>query len=233
MYFDWNEATIRWYINADKYSGFYKKLADDVVPMIRGQKTLCDLGCGPALFDFAIAPNIGSIDCVDINETALSSVNDRAKKLALNNIHTRLADCDTLTGEWDVAFMSFFGSRESDRYLPLCKKLIAVVAADSDAELFPRRERNTSRNTVDNTIDYLDGKKIAYQLTRKTHDFGQPFTSRDDAALFVRTYAPYASAEEVEAFLVMRLVQTGDREFPLYIPRTKSVGIFELEGALT
>jgi SAM-dependent methyltransferase len=233
MYFNWNEDTIRWYINAEMYSQFYKKLADEIGPTLRGYKTLCDLGCGLGLFDFAVAPYVASIDCVDINETALSSVEDRARKLGLNTIHTRLEDSDTLAGKWDVVFMSFFGSRDLERYLPLCKKLIAVVAADSDTELFPRRERNVSRNTVENTIDYLDGNGVAYQLTRRTYEFGQPFTSREDAALFVQTYAPYASAEEADSFLVRHLVQTENQEFPLYIQRSKPVGIFELEGGLT
>lgn len=230
MYFNWNEDTIRWYINAEKHTGFYKKLAEEIHPMIKGYKTLCDLGCGAALFDFAIEPAIESIDCVDINETALSSAEDRARKLELYNIHTRLADCDTLTGKWDVVFMSFFGSRELDRYLPLCKKLIAVVATGSDTELFPRRGRNISRNTVENTVKYLDSIGIGYNLTHRTYEFGQPFTSREDAELFVQTYAPYTAAVEAGAFLEARLVKTGNQEFPLYIPRAKSIGIFELNS---
>jgi SAM-dependent methyltransferase len=230
MYFNWNDDTIRWYINAEKYTGFYEKLADAIGPMIQGCRTLCDLGCGAALFDFAIAPYIESIDCVDINETALASVKDRAAQHGLYNIHTRLADSDTLDGTWDVIFMSFFGSRELDRYLPLCKKLIAVVASESDAQLFPRREGNVSRNTVESTVEYLDGKQIAYKLARETLEFGQPFTSREDAKLFVQTYAPYTSTAEAQAFLDARLVETENQEFPFYVPRSKSVGIFELEG---
>jgi hypothetical protein len=129
--------------------------------------------------------------------------------------------------------MSFFGSSELDRYLPLCKKLIAVVASESDTALFPRRERNGSRNTLENTVGYLDGKSITYKLTKLRYEFGQPFTSREDAELFVQTYAPYTSKEEARAFLDARLVQTGNQEFPFYIPRLKSIGIFELNGGIS
>lgn len=233
MYFNWNEDTIRWYINAEKYTEFYKKLAAAISPSLKNYKYLCDLGCGAALFDFAIAPYIESIDCVDINETALSSVEDRARKRGLRNIHTLLADSDTLEGSWDAIFMSFFGSRDLDRYLPLCKKLIAVVTTESDTALFPRREQHISRNTVENTVEYLDSKRIPYKLTNTQYEFGQPFTSREDAALFIRTYAPYASDEEASTFLDQQLVKTAAQEFPFYIPRMKSVGIFELEGNLT
>lgn len=232
MYFNWNDDTIRWYLNAEQYSGFYKKLADEIRGMVTGYSSLCDLGCGPALFDFEIAPYMASIDCVDINEKALSSVEDRAKQLGLQHIRTLLTDSDTLSGKWDIVFMSFYGSRELDRYLPLCKKLLAVVTADSDTALYPKQERCITRNTVDNTIDYLENKGIGYRVMRMTAAFGQPFTSREDAALFIRTYAPYSSEDELEAFLDSHLVQTESTAFPFYIPRDKSVGIFELKGHL-
>lgn len=230
MYFDWNADTIRWYLNAEKYAGFYKKIASIVSPALRGHSSLCDLGCGPAVFDFEIAPVMSSIDCVDLNETALASVAQRAARRGFRNIRTRLTNCDKLSGQWDVAFMSFFGSRDLDRYLPLCKKLIAVVAAASESDLFPRRERPTSRNTVDDTVKHLDGKGISYKLTPLRYEFGQPFVSVQDAEAFERTYAQEASDDEIRAFLARRLVETGDAAFPLYIPRMKTVGIFELDG---
>jgi 2-polyprenyl-3-methyl-5-hydroxy-6-metoxy-1,4-benzoquinol methylase len=84
VYFNWNKDTLRWYINAEKHTGFYKKLAKDLIPLMQEYKTLCDIGCGAALFDFAIAPYIESVDCVDINETALASVKDRAEQYGRN-----------------------------------------------------------------------------------------------------------------------------------------------------
>lgn len=233
MYFEWNEDTIRWYSNSEAYTGFFKNLAGVIVPMVDGYKSFCDLGCGLALFDFAIAARVETVDCVDINEVALSSVSERAKQLGIANIHTCHHDCDTLTGEWDVVYTSFFGSRGLDRYLPLCKKLIAVVASASNAELFPKRDRNFKRSTDDDTREYLDAKGIPYKLTPKSFEFGQPFTSFEDALSFERTYAPYASEEEIKAFLSQNLVKTENREFPYYIPRMKSVGIFELKGGLS
>ncbi|SHI19250.1 hypothetical protein SAMN02745823_03234 [Sporobacter termitidis DSM 10068] len=232
MYFNWDRDTIRWYTNSEKYTGFFKKLAEAIAPMVADCKTLCDLGCGLALFDFEIAPRFDAVDCLDINKAALSAVSERAQERGIDNIHTLLQDCDALSGAWDAVYMSFFGSRELDRYLPFCKKLVAVVAAASNTELFPKRGRGFTRNTDGDTREYLDTKGIPYALTTMRLEFGQPFTSIEDAAHFQRTYAPYASDGEIDTFLAQKLVKTESAEFPYYIPREKSVGIFELKGGL-
>jgi SAM-dependent methyltransferase len=233
MLFDWNNDTIRWYTDANAYSGFYKSIAETVRPALEGCKTLCDIGCGLGLFDFEVAPRLETIDCVDISEPALTFVRERAAGLGLGNIRTHLTDCDDLTGRWDAVYMSFFGSRELDRFLHLCKKLIAVVGVTSETEMFPSKDRSFRKNTADNAQRYLDGCGIAYRLTYRTLEFGQPFVSRADAEAFVRAYVPDIPENELNDFLNARLTQTDSADFPLYMPRQKTIGIFELNGALS
>ncbi len=232
MQFLWNDDTIRWYINANDYTGFFKHIAETVRPMLAGYTSLCDLGCGLALFDFEIARYLDRIDCFDLNEAALSSVNERVKLSGIRNITAHLKDCKHLSGACDVVFMSFFGSRKPDVYLKMCKKLIAVVGITEQTEIFPSAYRRHRKNTVNETIHYLDRHRIPYKLTYHQLEFGQPFTSITDARHFVRTYSPGIPDDELEEFLVQNLTRTGRNDYPLYIPRTKSVGIFELNGQL-
>jgi hypothetical protein len=232
VYFDWNEDTIRWYLDSETYTGFFKHLAGVIAPMLADCKTLCDIGCGLALFDFEVHPLLDRIDCVDVSETALASVEERAEKLGIRKIHTRHRDSHTLTDSWDAVYMSFFGSRELDRYLPLCKKLIAVVSGPSDELLFPRRTCSFAHSTIENAKVYLERRGISFELTAAKHDFGQPLATRKDAEHFVRSYFHGASEEEIHTFLEQRLTETGDPAFPYYIPRTKTVGIFEVDGHL-
>lgn len=232
MQFTWNTDTIRWYISANNYTGFYKNIAMAVKPLLNGGENLCDLGCGLALFDFEIAPYVGQIDCFDLNKAALSSVNERLSAAGIGNIKTHLKDCRYLSGAWDMVYMSFFGSRKPDVYLPVCKKLIAVVGTSSQTEMFPAAYQRQRKNTVSETVRYLEKKKLPYKLTYHHFEFGQPFTSRNDARFFVRTYSSGISDSELEDFLAGRLMQTGRDDYPFYIPRTKSVGIFEIDGAL-
>lgn len=232
MLFTWNDDTIRWYLNANAYTGFYKNIAEEIAPMLNGYNTLCDLGCGLGLFDFEIYPYIEKIDCIDLNETALASITERAEKLGIHNIHTRLADCDTISGKWDVVYMSFYGSQSVDRFLPLCKKLIAVVGVTAEPVMFPRQNGSSGRNTVDQTISYLNDKNLPYKLSYKQFEFGQPFTSKQDAEKFLKIYSPDITDQETTDFLSSRLLESGNLDFPYYMPRVKPVGIFELAGAL-
>ena len=231
MLFTWNDETIRWYINANEYAGFYKKIAGDILPSLMGFRSLADLGCGLGLFDFEVSPIMEQIDCVDINETALESIRTRAAALGIRNITTRSADCYRLTGKWDAIYMSFFGTREPEHFLPFCKKLFAVVAVTGESEMFPIKKR-FKRTSVDDTARYLQDKAIAYSLKYRRYEFGQPFVSLEDARRCVRHYVPEIGGDELEEYLESRLTETGGEVYPYYLPRQKTVGIFELDGTL-
>lgn len=105
-----NARTLRWYADTSKvYTGFYCVLATEIAPSLAGCRSLCDLGCSLALFDFEIAPLLNSIGCADISEAAPSYVTDRAQALGLCNISPVLTDCKSLSVYWDAIFMSLFG----------------------------------------------------------------------------------------------------------------------------
>ena len=232
MQFDWNDDTIRWYLNANNYTGFYKDIAETIRPGLAGLTSLADFGCGLALFDFEIAPFMETVDCYDISDAALVSVRERLSAAGIQNVETHKQNTKRLKGSWDVIYMSFFGSRKPDVYLSMCKKLVAVVSMAAQAEMFPVAYQRYKKNTVDETVRYLDNNKLPYRLTQHELEFGQPFVSEDDARHFVRTYTSGITDGEVMDFLSRRLVRTGRKDYPFYIPRTKAVGIFELDGSL-
>lgn len=232
MYQEWDAENIRWYVNAETYTGFFRQLAVEIAPLLSGYRSLCDLGCGPALFDFEIAHLMENIDCVDKNDVALASVKERAQAFGLTNIQPQLADCERLTGRWDIAFMSFFGSRNLTRYLPLCKRLIAVVSEQSETALFPQEHRAFARHTAEETARDLQSKGLTFELIWKRLAFGQPFVSLDDAQSYLKAHSPESSAAELDEFLAQKMVMTGQPAYPYYIPRTKTVGIFVLDGGL-
>ncbi len=230
MTFNWAEDTIRWYQNASDFTGFYKNIAETIAPMLSGFHSLCDLGCGLGLVDLELASRMERIDCIDINAIALAALTATIKIRGIQNVYPHLRDCDHLDGQWDVAYMSFFGSNELDRFLPVCKKLIAVVAATSGGEMFPSQKRNFKRSTVENTEQYLRSLTIEYKLTHKEFEFGQPFSSLDDARKFVLSYSPHLTEPEMESFFSDRMVQTNSVTYPFFIPRSKTIGIFEIAG---
>jgi hypothetical protein len=229
MTFRWNKDTIRWYKSANAFTSFYKNIADSITN-IEKTETLCDLGCGLGLIDLEMAPRLKKIDCFDICVPVLDSLNADIAERGIRNIDTHLQDCNTVSGHWNIALMCYFGTNELDRYLKLCKRLIAVVGRPSRDGLFPSKYRKDKNNTVEHTRRYLDERRISYMLTEREFEFGQPLKTLEDAREFVAAHAPEATDAEIDEFLNDRLIKTQDETYRYYLPRKKPVGIFELRG---
>ncbi|EHQ90565.1 class I SAM-dependent methyltransferase [Desulfosporosinus youngiae] len=232
MNFEWNSQTIRWYEEANAYSGFFGKVAGLIAPMLQGYSTLCDIGCGLGLLDLELSSSIGSITCLDINPNALAALQKNIEARQIGNLEPRLMDCRDLEGEWDVICISFFGSREIENFLPYCRELIAVVGKQQQSELYPEKYRKFSKNTAEKVEEVLKEKGMDYVLREAAFEFGQPFHSQADAEDFVRTHCPAISPEDLSSFLEESLKATGDSQLPWVIPRLKSFGVFEIKGGL-
>lgn len=232
MEFNWNADTIRWYQTANQYTGFFKNIAAMIAPRLKGYATLGDLGCGLGLIDLELSAYIPKITCVDINPTVLAALEKSSREKGIANIETRLTDCTELEKSWDVIYVSFFGSRHLEEFRSRCKKLFAIVNGTSEAELYPAKYTKFHKFTVDQTILYLEQEKIPYSLTQTSLEFGQPFVSLEDARYFLTSHSPQSGPEELTEFLHKRLTETGEDQYPYYIPRRKAIGIFEIEGYL-
>lgn len=233
MNFNWNIDTIRWYQDANNYTGYFKNIASFIIPKLEGCSTLCDIGCGLGLIDMELCKYIDSITCIDINQEAIKALEKNIKDKNILNISPRLIDCDDMKENWDVIFLSFFGSRNLKEFLPYCKKLIAVVGSKNQNGLFPEKYRSFYKNTSANVEEALNRDGISYILTEVSFEFGQPLLSIEDAKNFVRAHSRNSiTTEDLEQFLSQRLIETGEKQYPYFIPRMKSVGIFEIQGDL-
>lgn len=232
MNFEWNENTVRWYQDAERYTGFFKNIAELVGPKVAEHSSLCDIGCGIGLVDLELSKTIDSITCIDRHPYAIEILKQRIQAENIRNITPLLMDCNAIEAGWDVILISFFGSRELEQFLPRCKKLIAVVGRKSQTELYPEKYRKFQKNTSEEVEGNLNSKGIAYSLTETAFEFGQPFRSEEDARAFIRTQSHDINPGDLAGFLSERLVETGKEDFPLYLPRQKAVGIFEIEGRL-
>jgi cyclopropane fatty-acyl-phospholipid synthase-like methyltransferase len=232
MNFDWNSNTIRWYQEANKYSGFFKNIAELIAPGLKDHSTLCDIGCGLGLVDLELSTHIKNITCIDINKEAIKALQKSVKDRKITNIEPRLMDCKDIDENWDVIYISFFGSRNLEEYLPRCKKLIAVVGKKNQTELYPEKYRTFQKNTSDEVEQALTNKGITYFLREVSFEFGQPLSSLEEAKNFVTTHSPQISPKDLADFLAQRLIETGEQQYPFFLPRMKAMGIFEIEGEL-
>ena len=92
MQYEWNEKTLAWFENASEYTGYSRELAKLLLPYLEGCRTLCDIGCGMALADFELADRFDTVYCVDVNETAIRYVREKAEKSGVSNLFAIAAD---------------------------------------------------------------------------------------------------------------------------------------------
>ena len=227
MNFDWNLDTIGWYQNANNYTGYFKNIANFVIPKVEGYSTLCDIGCGLGLIDIELCKYIDSITCIDINKEALKALENNIRDKKISNIYPRLMSCDDIKESWDVIFVSFFGSRNLKDFLPHCKKLIAIVGTKNHSSLFPEKYRSFHKSTTCDVEDVLNKEGISYKLTEASFEFGQPLVSIEDAENFVKTQSRNnVTSEELEDFLSQRLIKTGEEQYPYFTIRDFLLSIF-------
>lgn len=232
MNFNWNSNTIKWYQDANAYSGFFKNIAELIAPGLEGYSTLCDIGCGLGLVDLELSKKMKSITCIDIDREAIMSLKKSIEDRKITNIEAHLMDCNNINESWEVIYISFFNSHNLEKFLPRCKKLIAVVDKKNENKPYLEKYRSFHRNTYDKVEEELVRKKIVYNLTEVSFEFGQPLTSINDAKNYIKNNYHEANDEDLNCFLSENLIETEDREYPFYIKKMKSIGIFEIEGVL-
>ena len=93
--------------------------------------------------------------------------------MRIENIHARLEDVYNLSGSWDVIY-EFFRQQGAGKFLPLCKKLIAVVGKEAESELFPGKYRKMKKNTAEDTENILLRIILSIKLRTGSLNSGNP-----------------------------------------------------------
>lgn len=231
MRIKWNDQTVRWFEDAAEYTGYSKKLAQILKKYIPEGETLCDLGCGAGLVDFALADHCSAITCVDISSGAVEHVRRKAAAQGKENINTLCIDASELTGTWDTVMAIFFGGNQiCDDYFHLSRKrFILITNAQRKGNFGPEGHQVIKRSDIATTKAYLDAMGVKYVHEACSLEYGQPFADREDARAFVRAYTRPMSKERLEAYLEEKLEKTGDEKWPYYLPSRKEFGLFVIE----
>ena len=228
MHFEWNEKTMGWMLDAAEYTGFYRKLAALLLPEIRVRGSLCDLGCGMALADMALAADIGFITCVDVNRPALSFAQNEAKRRGIGNLEFMLSDGASVGGRWDTVIALFHGRMEKTCAAYLAKATDRLICVTHGPGV---RHAGGSCENADKAAAWLDAGGWTYARTDGVLEFGQPHRSLEDAfestASFHREWDRATLEKQVRA----KLEETGREDFPFYTPKTRSFGLFVIPRA--
>ena len=247
MLFQWDDDTIRWFVQASEFTGYHEKLANELIPMVTDYKTLCDIGCGLGLLEEHLGAVLDKITCMDINKNAINYINKAINQKKISNVETRLQSCDDLQENFDCILLSFFGSRNFKKFLPFCRKLIMIVGGNNKAHMYPKKIEDKGLNSYHEIEKKLIAEKMEYCLKRITLEFGQPFYSLEDARNYISNLAKDTSQNEIDKFLQDNLKGisfphdtckknnieiTVEPQYAYYMPHPKELGIFEVKGLL-
>lgn len=229
MKIKWNETTIRWFHEASAYTGYNRKLSNILMEQIPHRGTFCDMGCGAALIDFELAPHFEKVTCVDISPEAITSIDKVISEHNIPNMNTVCVDGTLFSGSFDTVIALFHGGPNIfDNYYPLAKEQLIIVTHLGKCGRFSPKKRQTKHNFgVDKTMNYLDERGVKYHYIEHAIEYGQPFRDFEDAMLFMDYYsASGMDTEEKKAYLEEKLLMTGNKEYPYYMPNCKEMGIF-------
>ena len=230
MPFEWNKDTIGWQLAAAEYTGYAENMAKLLLPKITGRGSLCDIGCGMALVDFALAPYVDRVTCVDLNENALNFVREHAARLGTAGLEAIRADGSGLSGQWDTVMALFHGEIEAncENYLRKARRQFIAVTHGSAG----RGAEHTERcNYTDVLTAWLDERGYTYQREDGALEFGQPHRSMEDAVASTAAYNPKIPPDAIRENVLQTAVETGREDFPYYTPKTRKFSIFVIPRA--
>ena len=235
MAFTWSERRINWYLDASGQCDFHQRLAREILPFLRAEDRVCDMGCGLGRLDLELAPHVAEITCVDTDAAVLERLAADAAARGIRNLRVRQCDAGQLQGQFDVVVMAFFGTPPSLMFSCLARtrrKLIRVMSISrGPAAASVSQAGGLQRETAEDVSRVLETAGYPFALRRCTLSFGQPLASVEDAAAFVRVSAPESTGQTVRSFLRNHLVPGRSSQFPWELPKEKELGIFVVDAA--
>lgn len=224
----WNEQSIRWFRDADEFTGYNDRLAALICSHVSAPATLLDIGCGAGLLDLKLAPHFEKITCVDVNREAINAVRSGAAQTGIDNIEALCADAYRLQGSWDTVVAAFCGEETFfDAFFPLAvRELIFITHLNAEGNLGPHGKRVPHGFNSDVARSVLEAKRAKYHFESHTLEYGQPFKSMEAADVFLAAYTESMTKTERAAYLRSNLQTTGDPRFPFYLPKKKTLGLF-------
>ena len=230
----WTPERIESYKQASEYTSFHKKLSVLAAPYLDKHWTLADIGCGPGLLDFWLAPMVAGIEAVDSDSAAIGDLKARLDDVFLTDRYTaekinpRLASLKELEGEaWDVVLISFFGvdSESLEAALALARRRVIVfMHGRPDAEGLLASEDDGGKFSALELEAFLGARGIVYKKSVMEMQFGQPFKSIEDIHRFLAEYG--GDDEKRMTDTEERIVRTNRFDYPYYLPKSISVATF-------
>lgn len=229
MRMNWNDTTIKSFVDASEYTGFHKQLAQYIKPYIKDSNTLCDFGCGLGLIDMHLCEDLDFITCVDINENAINYLKNSIEEKQIRNIKCLLKDFKEVDSKFDTILISFFAYENLDYFSKSCDRLIAIVNDRSTTHIPVSKKKMEiiNEHNSNNLKNLLDENKINYKKIQLSMEFGQTFINDEEIIEYAKSYDDGQEYDLIYDHIKSNVVKGNNVEY--YLPYEKSISMFIID----
>lgn len=228
--FFWTDEKVKLYKRAAEYTGFNEKIGNIILSHIGKDRDIWDIGSGISYLSLYLSPYSNKIDCVDKSSEALCGLDSIIKKKEIENINLHNLDYEDFLrdrSKGDCILLSHFLNIDGKLEYLLSMSNTLVIIRNSDTRenkgLFPGKKQTIE--DVEDIIKKYD-KNISYEKIIYRGDFGQPLVSLEEASSYYKSYTD----EDIDTHEIERLLdRTGDKTYPYYFPKEKSIGIIIID----
>ncbi len=232
--FPWTTQSVRWYKDAEAYCGYYDTLARRILGGLPPDARICDMCCGVGLLAKALAPACGEVAAIDINDGIIAGLQAEIARAGIPNLRASAGDFETLPypeNPYDAMVICMFSS--VDEFFPRAERwasdtLFFITNAAEKRAFSASGQPNDGREYLRSKA-YLAERNIPFSVELLSMEFGQPFRSLEDAAVFIRHYDQESSDAEIQQYLSARLVPADRAPFRYYLPNNKSIAFFSID----
>ncbi len=111
-----NDTFSKWWDNCDnnvilkcssQLENRMSKIVDEIIPELKKEDMIFDIGCSNGMMDEKISPYCGYIDAYDYSEASINEAKKRANNKGINNISCEVADAKkmVISKKYDLVFL--------------------------------------------------------------------------------------------------------------------------------
>ena len=225
----WTEESIAFLRDAAAINRYYETIAERIAPQLPENAHICDAGCGIGELSLALKPYCHHVTAVDADELAIKTL----KAHLIEGVTARCGDMETLAPEkpYDAMVFCLFG--KMPEILPMAKRCcagrIVVIKKAFTHHRFSMSRVPLRDEVTDRAADFLRERGVRFSLETREFEMGQPLRSLRDAVRFFEIYSKDAPGTLTREAVRARLTETGDAQFPYYLPQKKALGRFTID----
>ena len=224
----WTEESAALLSRAYQHGAAVRVLGDWIAPKLKKEARVCDVGCGVGALALELARRGFGVTALDICDVPLKQLL-KSEDAALARVDVLCTDAITHTPDvpYDAMVFCFFGGMEQCLNMArrCCLGDVFYISRDYDAHRFSVNRHPVRYSGYREARALLDMLGIPYEAAESALDMGQPFADLDEARRFFSLYSRDDPALITDAFLEGRLVPAKDKEYPLYLPNMRRIGM--------